>query len=96
MMADHFVDDEAQEFFGEVGIELCILRQFAQAGNLAIFARGIGSGQAGLRLVTPHCLRHLKPFGEHEDQSRVDIVDALAIMLQLQIGHTDLLTPHLP
>ena len=46
MMADNFIDDEAEEFLSEIGIELGIFGQFAQAGNLVLLASGVGGGQA--------------------------------------------------
>ena len=96
MMPDHFIDDEAQELLGEIRIELSVFGECSQAGNLPIFAARIGGGQVMLGFVTPHGLRHLEPFGEHEDKRGIDIVDAVAIMVQLRIGHAALLPTHLP
>ncbi len=78
-MPDHFVDDEAQEFFGEIGIELGVVCQLPQAFDLFFFPRRVGGGQAGIGFVFANGLRHLEPFGEHENQSRIDIVDAVAV-----------------
>jgi hypothetical protein len=96
MMPDHFINDEPQKLLGKVGIKLRILGQFAQAGDLAVFAARISGGKTRLRLVPTHSLRHLKPLGEHEDQSRIDIVDAVAVMLQLRVRHPSLPRLHLP
>jgi hypothetical protein len=96
MMADYFINDEAQEFLGEIGIEFRVLGQFAQAIDLAVFAARIGGGQAMLGLVSTDCLRHFEPLGQHEDQGRINIVDAVAKLLQLRIGHVGLPHLHLP
>ena len=86
-MADHLVDDEAQELLGEFGIELRLFGQMAQPVDLALFAARIGGGQAAGRLVPADRLRHLEPFGEQMDQRGIDIVDALAIPVQYVVGH---------
>ncbi len=96
MMPDDFINDEAQEFLGEIGIELGVLGEFAQTADLSILAARIGGGQVMLGLVAPDGLRHLEPFGEHEDKRGIDIVDAVAIMLQLRVRHRCLLCLHLP
>jgi hypothetical protein len=96
MMADHFVDDEAQELLGKIGVELGVFREFAQARNLLFLAARIGGRQTIFGFVTPHRLRHLEPFRQHEDQRGVDIVDAVAILVQLRIGHAGLPRLHLP
>ena len=87
VVTNDLVDDEAQEFFRKFGIELRLRRQMAQPGDLAFLAAGIGGGQAVRRLVQSHRLRHLEPLGEHVDQSRIDIVDALAISVQQFVSH---------
>lgn len=78
MVPDHFVDDEAKEFFGKLGIEIGLLRQLSQPRDLARLAVGIGRGQGGSGLVFADCLRDPEPFGEHMDDRGIDIVDALA------------------
>jgi hypothetical protein len=78
-MTDNFIDDEAQEFLGKVGIKFGITRQLPEPFNLFFFTRRIGWWQAGGRLIFPHCLRYLKALGEHENQSCINIVDAAAI-----------------
>ena len=78
MVADHFVDDEAQEFLAEFGVELALLGQPAQAGDLLLLSRGIGRRQCYLRLVFAHRLRDPEAFGQHVDERCIDIVDAFA------------------
>ena len=82
MMADHLIDDEAQEFFGEDRIELRILGELTQPSDLALLSAWIGWWQGILCLETAYRLRDLEPLGQHIDQDRVDIVDALPKMVQ--------------
>ena len=70
VVADHLVDDEAQEFFGEFRIKIGLRRQLAQPRDLAILAPRIGGRKPGLGLVPAHRLRDLEPFGEQEDECR--------------------------
>ena len=86
MVADHFVDDETQEFLAEVGIELRVLGQFAQPGDLALFPAGIGRGQGVGGLVGANRLGDAEAFGQHVDQRRIDIVDARAVAGKDGIG----------
>ena len=76
MVADDLVDDEAQELLRELGIELRVLRQRAQAGNLLGLARRVGRGQGVGRLVFAHGLGDAKPLRQDMDQRGIDIVDA--------------------
>ena len=83
MMADHFIDDEAQELLGEVGIELRVGGKLAQPRDLAFLAGRIGGGKVAPRLVFAHGLGDLEAFSQHEDEGGVDIVDALTITGEL-------------
>lgn len=53
MMPDHLIDDEAQEFLGEIGIQIGIGGQLAQAGNLALLPPRIGGGKSWVALCSP-------------------------------------------
>lgn len=86
MVADHFIDHEADEFLAEFGIEIGLRRQLAQPGNLPRLAVRIGGGQGGARLVFAHSLGDAEAFGQHVDQRGVDIVDAAAEAGKLGIG----------
>ena len=86
-MADHFIDDETQELLGKIGIEFCVFGKFAQPRHLGRLASRIGGWQAMFSFVTADRLRHFEAFGQHEHKCRVDVIDAVAIMLQLRIGH---------
>lgn len=87
MVPDDFIDNEAQEFFAEVGIKIGIAGQGAQPFDLGLFALWIGGRQAMLGLVSADRLRDLEALGEDKDQRRVDIVDALAIPVQRVVRH---------
>lgn len=87
MVPDHLVDDEAQEFLAEFGIEVRLLGQPAQPGDLGVFAAGIGGREAGCRLVATDRLGHLETFREQEDEGGIDIVDALAVAAERFVGH---------
>ena len=76
MVADDFIDDEAQEFFGEIGIKLRIAGQLAKPFNLPFFAGRVGGWQRRLCLKLAHRLRYFKPLGQHEYECGIDIVDA--------------------
>jgi len=86
-MANHLVDDEAQELLREFGVETRFLGEMPQPRDLALLAARIGGRQAGLRLVAADRLGHLEPFGEHVDQRGIDIVDAAAIGVQHVVAH---------
>jgi len=86
VVANHLLDDEAQELLAEFGIELRLHGELAKARDLAAFAVGIGRGERVLRLVPANCLRNAKAFGQHVDDGGIDIVDALAISRQHGIG----------
>lgn len=96
MMADYFVDNEAEEFFGKIRIEFCVLGKAAQASDLMLFASGISRRQAVCGFVTSDGLRHFEAFGQHEHQRCIDIIDTVAKLLQLRIGHAALPVLHLP
>ncbi len=78
MVADHFIDDEADELLAEVGIEVRLFRQLAQAHDLALLASRIGGGQVLFGLVGAHGLGDPEAFRQHVDEGGVDIVDARA------------------
>jgi len=77
-MADYFLDDEAQELFREFRIEVGILGQFAQAGDLAFFSAWITGRQGFFGLIGTHCLGNAKAFGQNMDQSGIDIINRRA------------------
>ena len=96
MMPDHFIDNEPQKLLGEIGIELRIPCQLPQPRDLTLFTPRIGGGQPMRRFIPPDRLRHFEPLGEHENQRGIDIIDTVAIMLQLRVSHAVLPRIHLP
>ena len=82
-MANHFINDETQEFFRKFGIKIGVAGQLAQTGNLFLLSTRVGRRQIIFGFIFANRLGHLEPFGEHEHQRRVDIVDAFAKLLQL-------------
>lgn len=82
MMADHLINDKAQEFLAEIGVKIGVACQRTQTGDLLHLALGIGRGQAVLGLMAANGLGDLEAFGEQEHERGVNIVDALAIAAQ--------------
>ena len=85
MVTNHLVDDEAKEFFAELGIEIGLCGKLAEPRDLLLFAGRVGGRQAVERLVKPNRLGDAKPFREHVDQRRINVVDAAAIARQLLV-----------
>ena len=92
MVPDNFIDDEAQEFFGKVGVELGIPSKLAQALDLTVFARRVCGWQARSGFMFANRLRDFEALGEHEHQCSVDIVDAVAVTGQdIVVAHVSAL-----
>jgi hypothetical protein len=85
VVPDDFGDDEVQELARELGIEVGLLGQPLEPGDLHRLARGVRWRQAVLRLQDAHGLGVLEPLGQREDEDRVETVDRLAVPAQ-QIG----------
>jgi len=85
MMPDHFIDDKPQEFLGKFRIEIGVAGQLSQARYLFFFAGGICGRQVVCGLILTNRLGHLEAFGEHEHQGRVDIIDALPVLVELVV-----------
>lgn len=77
MVANNFINDEPQKFFGKIGVQLCIARQLPQPLNLLFFPCGICWGQGGFRLKFAYRLCDLEALSQHEHKRCVDIVDAI-------------------
>ena len=86
VVLDDFLNDEIQEFLGEVRIEIRLLRQILEPRDLLFFPRGVGGGQVVMRLEDAHGLGVLEPLGQGKDEDRVEPVDALAVFLQQRGG----------
>src|SRR5690625_1730299 len=76
--ADHLGDDEGEELLGEFGVEVRVLGENPQAGDLSGLARFIGRRQPvfGLELADP--FGEFEPLRQEVDEGGVDIVDAVA------------------
>ncbi len=92
MVSDHLIDNEPQEFLTEFRIKIGITGELPQARNLFLFAGRISRRKVIFGFIFTNGLSYLEPFGEHENQRGIDIVDALAILLQLFI-HARRLSP---
>ena len=77
-MSDHFVNDKAQEFFGEIRVKLGITRELPKPLDLSFFARGVSRGQCRFRLKLTNGLRYFKTLSEHKYERSIDIIDAVA------------------
>lgn len=86
VMPDYLVDDEAQELFGEFGVEVGFFGQRTQPCDLAFLAAWVGRGQRVFGLVAAHRLRRAETLGEDVDERRVEVVDAAAEAGQHGIG----------
>lgn len=82
MMADHFLDDEVEEFLRKIGVEMGSIGELTQARDLLRFARRIGRRQPVRGLELTHRLRAFEPFRQQVNERCVDIVDALAKALK--------------
>ena len=78
MVPDHFVNNKAQELFGEIRIKLGITRELPKPLDLPFLARGVSRGQCRFRLKLANGLRYFETLGEHEDQCSVNVIDAVA------------------
>ena len=96
MVADHFGDDEPQEFLAELRIELGVRRQLAEPGDLCLLAPWVRRRQPRLRLIAPNRLSDLESFRKQMDQRGIDIVDAAAISGESRVGHCLILRPERP
>ena len=78
MVPDDFINDEAQEFLGEIRVKLGITCQLPKSLNLSVFTRRVSGWKRGFRLKFAHGLRYLEPFGEHKHKRRIDIINTVA------------------
>lgn len=78
VVADHLGDDEIEEFLSERRVQFGALGEGAQAGDLPGLAGRVGGRQLVAGLEVADLLRGLEALGEHVDDGRVDVVDAVA------------------
>lgn len=79
VMPDDFGYDEAQEFLGEIGVQIGIFGQLKQAFDLFNLAARVRGWQVVAGLQGTNRLRSLKPFGQGVDEDGVQIVDVAAL-----------------
>src|SRR5699024_9018383 len=78
VVADHFSNDEVEEFLREHRVEAGFFGEGAQPGDLLLFPAGIRGGKAGAGFELAHFLRAFEPFGEQVRERGVDVVDTPA------------------
>lgn len=77
-----FLNDEPQECFGEIGVEIGSFRQVFEAFDLRGFATRIGRWKVVFRLEFSHGLRVLEALGQREDEDRIQPIYAVAMLRQ--------------
>jgi len=85
MVADHLADDEGEVFFGKLWIKLRVLRQGTQPSDLVFLPGWISSWQIMIGLQSSYTLRTAEALRQNMDHRRIDIVDALAKILQFPL-----------
>ena len=88
-MMDDFLDDESEEFLGELGIEIRLFRKPFQAVDLIHLARLVGGREAVFGFEPAHGLGVLEAFGERIDEDRVQPVNTGAVAGQKLGGAGD-------
>ncbi len=82
VVLDDFLNDELQKAFGEFGVQIGLLGQLFQTGNLTGFAVGVGRRQVMFSLQLANGLGVLEPLAQGIDEDGIQTVDALAVFLQ--------------
>ena len=82
MVADNLMDNEVEEFFRKIGVQMRILGQAAQACDLLRLTRGVCWRELMEGLERANRLGAAKAFRQHGNKSCVNIVDAAAEVLQ--------------
>jgi hypothetical protein len=92
VVPDHFFDNERQDLFCEVRIEISTPRQRAQSFDLRAFTVRIGrwEQETGFQFTDP--LRALEALGEDVDQRRIEVVDAVPKRLEFLRSFHDLVS----
>src|SRR5690606_6711688 len=68
-----------EPLLGELGIEMRLLRDRPQPGDLLTLASGVRGWHPARRLEPADRLGGLEPLGEQVDERRIDVVDALPV-----------------
>lgn len=80
--ADDLGDDERQELLCELRIEMGLLGEFSQSGDLPGFPRLVGRGQTVVGFEFTDALGEFEPLGEEVNEGGIDVVDAASQLLQ--------------
>ena len=87
-MTDHLVDDQPQEAFEKIGVEMSLGGKLAEPRDLHPLALGVDRGDRVRRLPLAHLARRLESLREQGDDRPVDIVDAVAPLGErIVVGH---------
>ncbi len=78
MVPDHFIDNEAQEFFAEFGVQVSFRCQGAKSLDLPRFTLGIGRRKRSLRLILANSLGYAKSLCQNVNQRGIDVIDTAA------------------
>ena len=79
MMANDFVNNEAEKLFGKLRVQLRFFSQISESRDLAVFAIRIGGRKRGSGFVLPNRLRDSEALSENVNERRIDIVYRAAI-----------------
>ena len=96
VVADHFRHHEIEEFLRKIGIELGVLRQFAQARDLGLLPRLVGRRQIVQRFILADRLGAFEALGQQVNKRRIQIVDTVSEAQKLGIGHVANLCRSMP
>lgn len=82
MPADDLGDDEREELLCELRIEMGLLGEFSESGDLPGFPRLVGRGQTVVGFEFTDALGELEALGEEVNEGGIDVVDAASQLLQ--------------
>jgi hypothetical protein len=86
VVLDDFLNDEVQEFLGELRIEIGLTGQILKTRNLFLFPRRIGGGKIVFGFENTHALGVFEPLGQGEKQDGSQPVNAFPVTFQKGCG----------
>lgn len=86
VVMDDLGDDEREELLGELGIEVRLLGQTAQTGDLSGLTGLVGGREPMVGLELPDGLGEFESLREEVDEGGVDVVDAAAQLEESVLG----------
>jgi len=75
VVTDDLGDDERQKLLGKERVQPGIVGERSEAGDLAVFARGIRGRHTGICFEPTHCLGRLESLREEVYEGGIDVVD---------------------